>query len=256
MLTLSPAWIAPKRGQRSGEREWEVRTEGARLWDPGQHSQARNRCRQKPGPGYSQSETHRENREGLFFLVVQSLSHVWLFVTLWTVAHQASLPLTISQSLSKFLFIESLMPSNHLIFCHPLLLLPSIFPSIRVFSNELALCIRWPNYWSSSFSISSSNEYWFSFRIDWFDLLAVQGMLKSLLQHHSSKSSILLCSTSLWSNSHIYTWLLERPLVQFSSVTLLTPWTAVRQDSLSITNSQSFLCIFWFPFWFFLWFVG
>ena len=114
-----------------------------------------------------------------------------------TTAHQASLSFIISQSLLKLMSIESVMPSNHLIFCHPLLLLPSIFPSIRVFSSESALCIRWPKYWSFSFSISPSDEYsgLISFRIDWFDLLAVQGTLKSLLQHHSSKASILRHST-------------------------------------------------------------
>ena len=105
----------------------------------------------------------------------------------WTAARQASLSITNSRSLLKLMSIESVMPSNHLILCHPLLLLPSIFPSIRVFSNEPALCIRWPWYWSFSFSISPSNEYSgsISFRIDWFDLLAVQGTLKSLLQHHN-----------------------------------------------------------------------
>ena len=122
---------------------------------------------------------------------VQSLHHVQLFVTPWTAACQASLPFTISQSLFKLMPIESMMPSNHLILCHTLLLLPSIMPSIRVFSNESALCIRWPKYWS--FSISPSNEYsgLISFRVDWFDLLAVQGTLKSLLHHHSWKASIL-----------------------------------------------------------------
>ena len=112
-----------------------------------------------------------------------------------TAAHQASLSFTISQSLLKLMSIESVMSSNHLNLCHSLFLLPSIFPSIRVFSNELALCIRWPRYWSFSFSISSSNEYsgLISFRIDWFDL-AVRGTLKSLLQHHNSKASVLQCS--------------------------------------------------------------
>ena len=126
----------------------------------------------------------------------QSLSHVQLFVTPQTAAHQASLSITNSRSLLKLMSIESDMPSNHLILCHPLLLLPSIFPSIRVFSNESALCIRWPKDWSFSFSISPSNEHpgLISFRMDWLDLLAVQGTLKSLLQHHSSKASILQCS--------------------------------------------------------------
>ena len=122
---------------------------------------------------------------------VQSLSRVGLFETPWTAAGKASLSLT--QSLVKLRSIELVMPSNNLILCRPLLLLPSIFPSIKVFSNESALCIRWPKYWSFSFSISPSNEYsgLISFRIDWFDLLAVQGTLKSLLQHHNSKASIL-----------------------------------------------------------------
>ena len=117
-------------------------------------------------------------------------------MTPWTTAHQVSLSITNSQSLLKLISIESLMPSNHLILCHPLLLLPSIFPSIRVFSNDSALCIRWPKYWSFSFNISSSNEHsgLISFRMDWLDLLAGQGTLKSLLQHHSSKASILWCS--------------------------------------------------------------
>jgi len=126
---------------------------------------------------------------------VHLLSCVRLFVTPWTAACQASLSITNSQSLLKLTCITSVMPSNHLILCHPLLLLPSIFPSIRVFSNELVLCTRWSKYWSFSFSISPSNEYsgLVSFRMDWLDLLAVQGILKSLLQHHSSKASILSC---------------------------------------------------------------
>ena len=116
--------------------------------------------------------------------------------TPWTAACQASLSINNSRSLLKLMSIESMMPSNHLILCHPLLLLPPIPPSIRVFSNESALCIRWPRYWSFSFNISPSNEHpgLISFRMDWLDLLAVQGTLKSLLQHHSSKPSILGCS--------------------------------------------------------------
>ena len=127
------------------------------------------------------------------FSSVQSLSRVQLFATTWTAAHQASLPITNSQSLLKLMSIESVMPSNHLILCLPLLLLPSIFPSISVFFNESVLRIRLPKYWSFSFSISPSNEYsgLISFRMDWLDLLAVQGTLNSLIQHHSSKSSIL-----------------------------------------------------------------
>ena len=129
------------------------------------------------------------------FRSVQSLSHVQLFATPWTAAHQASLSITNSRSPPKPMSIESVIPSYHLILCHPLLL-PPIFPSIRVFSNESALCIRWPKYWSFSLSISPSNEHpgLISFRMDWLDLLAVQGTLKSLLQHHSSKASIVLHS--------------------------------------------------------------
>ena len=132
----------------------------------------------------------------LRFSSVQLLSCVWFFVTPWTAACQGSLSITNSQSLLKLMSIESVMPSNHLILCHPLLLLPSIFPSIRVFSNESALHIRWPSYWSFSFNISLSNEHpgQISFRMDWLGLLAVQGTLKSLLQHHSSKAFILQCS--------------------------------------------------------------
>ena len=126
----------------------------------------------------------------------QLLSHVWLFATPWTAAHQASLSFTISRNLLKLMSIESVMPSNHLVLCHPLLLPPSISPSIRVFSNQSALHFRWSKYWRFSHSISSSNEYsgLISFRIDLFDLLKVQVTLKSLLQHHSSKASILQCS--------------------------------------------------------------
>ena len=124
---------------------------------------------------------------------VQSLSRVWLFETPWTAAHQASQSITNSWSFLKLLSIESVMPSNHIILYHPLLFSPLIFPSIRVFSNESALPISWPKYWSFSFNLSPFNEYWglISFRVDWLDLLAVQGALKSLLQHHSSKASIL-----------------------------------------------------------------
>ena len=128
--------------------------------------------------------------------LVQSLSHVLLFVNPWTAALQASLSITNPQSLLKLISIESVMPSNHLILCCPLLLLPSIFPSIRVFSSEPVLRVRWPKYWNLSFSINPSNEYseLISFRMDWLDLLAVQGTLKSLLQQDSSKASIIWCS--------------------------------------------------------------
>ena len=143
-----------------------------------------------------QTELTFNRNKHLFSSVAQSFQ---LFATPWTAACQASLSITNSQSLLKLMSIESVMPSYHLILCHPLLLLPSIFPSIRVSFNESALCIRWPNYWSFSFSISPCNEYsgLISFSIDWFDLLAVQGTLKSLLQNHSSKASTLQHSLHL-----------------------------------------------------------
>ena len=143
----------------------------------------------------------------LVVTVVQLLSRVQLFVTPWAAARQASLSSTNSRSLFELMSIESVMPSNHLILCHLLLLLLSIFPSIRVSSNESVFPIRWPKFWSFSFSISPFNEYseLISFRMEWLDLLAAQGTLKSLLQHHSSKASILGTHPSLWSNSHIHT---------------------------------------------------
>ena len=146
------------------------------------------------------------------FSLLQSFSHVQLFTTPWTTACQASLSISNSQSPHKPMSIESVMPSNHLTLCCPLLLLPSIFPSIRVFSNESALHIRWPKYWSRSFNISPSNEHpgLISFRMDWLDLLAVQGTLKSLLQHHSSKASIFQHS-AFFTVQLFHTWLLEKP---------------------------------------------
>ena len=137
---------------------------------------------------------------------IQLLSHVQRFVAPWTAACQVSLSFTISQSLLKLMSIESVMLYNHLVLCHPLLFLSLIFPSIRVFFNKLAVCIRWPKYWSFSLSINPSNEYseLISFRTDWFDLVAVQGTLKSLLKHHSSKHQFFSAQLSLWSNSHIH----------------------------------------------------
>ena len=153
---------------------------------------------------------------------VQSLSRVRLFVTPWAEACQASLSTTSSRSLLKFMPIKSVMPSNHLILYRPLLLPPSIFPSIRVFSNESVLHIRWPKYWSFSFSIHLSNEYsgLISFRMDWLDLLAVQGTLKSLLQHHSSKASILWCSA-------FFRVQLSHPYMTAGKNLALTRWTFV-----------------------------
>ena len=142
---------------------------------------------------------------------VQSLSRVQLFVTPWTAAHQVSLSITNSKRLPKLMSIESVTTSNHLILCHPLLLLPSIFPSCKVFSNETALRIMWSKYWSFSFNISPSNEHSgpISFTMDWLDLLAVQGNLKSLLQPHSSKAPLAL--SLLHSPTHTHTWPQEKP---------------------------------------------
>ena len=142
--------------------------------------------------------------------------------TPWTVAHQASLSITNSRSLLKLMSIELVMPSNHLILCHPLLLLSSIFPSIRVFSNESAFCIMWPKYWSFSFNIRPSNEYpgLISFRMDWLDLLAVQGALRSLLQHYSSKASILWCSA-------FFMVQLSHPYMTTGETISLTRWNFV-----------------------------
>ena len=153
---------------------------------------------------------------------VQWLSHVRLFATPWTAAHQASLSITNSQSPPKPMSIESVMPSSHLILCHPLLLLPSIFARIRVFSNESALHKRWPKYWSFSFNINPSNEHpgLISFRMDWLDLLFVQGTLKSLLQHHSSKASIL------W-RSAFFIVQLSHPYMTTGETIALTRWTFV-----------------------------
>ena len=154
------------------------------------------------------------------FSSVQLLSHVWLFATPWTSARQASLSITNSQSSLKLTSIESVMPSIHLILCHPLLLLPLIPPSIRVFSNESTLRMRWPKYWSFSLSIGPSNEHLVSFRMNWLDVLAVQGTLKSLLQHHSSKASILQYSA-------FFIVQLSLPYMTTGKTTALTWWTFV-----------------------------
>ena len=170
------------------------------------------------------------------------LSRVPLFATPWTAAHQASLSITNSQSLLKLISIESVMPSNHLILCHPLLLLPAIFPNIRVFSNELALLIRWPKHWSFSFSVCPSNEYsgLISFRMDWLDLLAVQGTLKSLLQHHSSKASILHCSA-------FFIVQLSHPYMITGKTMALTRWTFVGKVMFLFFNMLFRLVITFLP---------
>ena len=173
---------------------------------------------------------------------VQLLSHIRLFVTPWTAAHQASLSIINSRSSLRLTSIESVMPSNHLILCHPLLLLPSIFPSIRVFSNKSVLRIRWPKYWSFSFSISPSNEYsgLISFRMDWVDLLAVQGTLKSLLQHHSSKAS------TLW-HSAFFIVQLSHPYMTTGETVALTRWTFVVKVMSQLFNMLSRLVITFLP---------
>ena len=165
------------------------------------------------------------------FSSVQSLSHVWLFVSLWTAACQASLSVTKSQSLLKLMSIESVMPSDHLILCHPLLFPPSIFPSIRGFSSESVLCIRWPKYWSFSTSISPSNEYLglISFRMDWLDLLTGQGTLKSLLQHHSSSASILWCSA-------FFIVQISHPCMTIGKTIDLTRWAFVGKEMSLLFN--------------------
>ena len=177
----------------------------------------------------------------LQFSSAQSLRHVRLFATPWTAEHQASLSITNSQSLPKLMSIESVMPSNHLILCHPLILLPSIFPNIRVFSNESALCIRWPKYWNLSFNISPSNEHpgLISFRTDWLDLLAVQGTLKSLLQNHSSKTPIL------WHSAFFIVQLLH-PYMTTGKTIALTRQTFVDKVISLLFNMLSRLVITFF----------
>ena len=172
------------------------------------------------------------------FSSIRSLSRVQLFATPWTTAHQASLSITNSRSPPKPMFIESVMPSSHLVLCHPLLFLPSIFPSIRVFSNESACRIRWPKYWSFSFNISPPNEHpgLISFRMDWLDLLAVQGTLKSLPQHHSSKASILLHST-------FFIVQLSHPYMTSGETIALTRWTFVDKVMSLLFNMLSRLVI-------------
>ena len=187
----------------------------------------------------------KENVEHVYNAIlssVQSLTRVRLFATPWTAACQASLSITNSQSLFKLMSIESVMPSNHLILCRPLLLLPSIFPTIRVFLNESVLQNRWPKYWSFSFTISPSNEYLglISFRMNWLDLLAVQWTLKSLLQHHISKASILQCSAfSIVQHS--------LPYVTTGKTIALTRWTFVGKVMSLLFNMLSMFVITFLP---------
>ena len=176
------------------------------------------------------------------FSSLQSLSRVQLYVTPWIAARQAFLFIINSRSLFTLKSIKSVIPSNHLILCHPLLLLPSIFPSIRVFSNESVLRIRWPKYWSFSFSISPSNEYsgQISFKMDWLSHLAVQGTLKSLLQHHSSKASILRCSA-------FFIVQLSHPYMTTGKTIALTRWTFVGKVMFLLFNMLSRLVIAFLP---------
>ena len=176
------------------------------------------------------------------FSSVQSLSHVQLFATPLTAARQASLPITNAQSLPKPVSIESVMPSNHLILCCPLLLLPSILPNIRDFSNESVLHIRWPKYWSFSFNISPSNEHpgLISFRMDWMDLLAVQGTLQRLLQHYSSKTSIL-------QHSAFFIVQLSHPYMTTGKTIALTRWTFVGKVMSLLFDILSRLVIAFLP---------
>ena len=182
---------------------------------PHESQHARPPC-PSPTPG-----VHSESYS-FTFAVVQSLNCDWLFATPWTVARQSSLSFAVFWSLLKLMSIKLVMPSNHLILCCPLLLLPSIFPSIKVFSSELALPIRWPKYWSFNFSIPPSNEYsgLISFKIDWFDLLVVCGTLKSLLQHHNLKASVLQCSA-------VFMVQLSHPYMTTGKTIALTRWTFV-----------------------------
>ena len=176
------------------------------------------------------------------FSSVQFLSHVQLFATPWIAARQASLSITNSRSLLKLMSIESVMPASNLILCRPLLLLTPMLPSIRVFSNESTLHMRWPKYWSFSFSINPSNEHpgLISFRMDWLDLLAVQGTLKTLLQHHSSKASILL-------HSAFFTVQLSHPYMTTGKTTALTRWTLVGKIMSLRFNMLSRLVITFLP---------
>ena len=178
----------------------------------------------------------------LLLLLLSHFSHVRLFATPWTAAHQTSLSITNSRSSLRLTSIESVMPSSHLILCHPLLLLPRVPPSIRVFSNQSTLHMRWPKYWSFSFSISPSNEHpgLISFRMDWLNLLIVQGTLKSLLQHQSSRASILRCSA-------FFTVQLSHPYTTTGKTIALIRWTFVGKVMSLLLNMLSRLVISFLP---------
>ena len=193
-------------------------------------------------PYLTPSQAHQSLPGSQIGSVQFSLSRVRLFATPWTSVCQDFLSITNSWSLLKLMSIKSVMPSNHLILCRPLLLLPSNFPSIRVFSNKWVICIRWPKYWSFSFSISPSNEYsgLISSRIDWLDLLAAQGTLKSLHQHHSSKASILRCSA-------FFNVKISHPYMTTRKTTALTIWTFVSKVMFLLFNVLSRLVIDFLP---------
>ena len=179
-------------------------------------------------------------RQHLQFTSVQSLRRVWLFATPWTAARQASLSITNSWSLLKLMSIESVMPSTHLILCRPLLLLPSIFPSIRIFSNKSVLCIRWTKYWGCTFSISPSSEYSGLISFSWFNILPVQRTLKSLLQYHNSKASIL-------QHSALFIVQLSHPYMTTGKTKALTKWTIVGKVMSLLFNMLSRLVITFLP---------
>ena len=194
-------------------------------------------------PTYKPSSCELSKMQMYIVIAIQLLSRVWLFVTPWTAALQVSLSITNSRNLLKLMSIESGVPSSHLILCRPFLFLPSIFPSIRIFSNESAFHIRCPKYWSFSFSISPSNEYsgLISFRIDWFDLLAVQGTLKNLLHHHSSKASILWHSAFFMVQlSHPYSYI---SLFHTGKTIALTRWTFAGKITSLLFNTLSMFVI-------------
>ena len=193
-------------------------------------------------PKLTQSVSTNSGCYYYLFSSVELLSYVWLFLTLWTAARQASLSITSSRSLLKLKSIKSVMPSSHLILCHPLLLQLSIFPSIRVFSSESLLHIRWPKYWNFSFNISPSNEYstLIFFKMDWLDLLAVQGTLKNLVQHHNSEASVRLCSG-------FFMVQLSHPYMTTAKTTVLTRWTFVGKVMSLLFNMLSRLVITFLP---------
>ena len=195
-----------------------------------------------PGLLYCRQTLYHWATGNVQFSSMQSLNRVWLFATPWIAARQASLSITNSWSSFKLTSIESVMPSSHLILCRPLVLLPPIPPSFRVFSNESALCMSWPKYWSLSFSIIPSKEIpgLISFRMDWLDLLAVQGTLKSLLQHHSSKASIFQCSA-------FFTVQLSHPYMTTGKTIALTRWTFVGKVMSLLLNMLSRLVITFLP---------